>query len=127
MKRVQLKNKRLIEQLLEKELDKLIQKAIGQTPTEITCTFVSRSELTVVIKGVDTPAEQLLLENGKEKTAQRLRGSMHQIIAAQVCDLVEQVCNLRVSDVSVSRQTHTSWLGIFIILRLTNQRSASSA
>ena len=125
MQRVQLKNKRT-EQLLEKELESLIKTAIGQEPAELTCTFVNRSEFTVVIKGIRTPAELLLLRSGKEKTAQRLRSSIHKIIAARVRCIVEKISNNRVSEVFVSRQTHTSWLGIFLILRLSNRRSADS-
>ena len=105
-----------MEQALEKKLATLVCDAIGKYPTEVSCTFVGRSDLAILIEDIKTPVEEFLDHYSSPKTLKRYRRGIERAIGNRVQQLVEETVERPIEQVSMSRQTETRWMGIFILL-----------
>ncbi|MEO0348446.1 MAG: Na-translocating system protein MpsC family protein [Cyanobacteria bacterium P01_A01_bin.15] len=101
---------------LEEDLEQLVYQAIGQYPTDVTCTFIGKSDLAVLIENIETPLEKFLLQQGRVETARDYRRGLHRAIGQRVRQLVEEKIDRSVGEVLTDRQTKTSWMGMFFLL-----------
>lgn len=101
---------------LEEDLEQLVYQAIGQYPTDVTCTFIGKSDLAILIENIETPLEKFLLQQGRVETAQDYRRGLHRAIGQRVRQLVEKRIDRPVGEVLTDRQTKASWMGMFFLL-----------
>lgn len=94
----------------------LINDAIGQYPTDISCTFTGKSDLAILIENVRTPLEVFLSQYCQPETVQAYREGLKCAIGLSVQKLVEETINRPTEKVSINRQTETRWMGIFTLL-----------
>lgn len=105
-----------VERVLEKEIALLVFDAIGQYPMDVSCTFISESDLAILIESVKTPLEDFLNCSCRPEVVQKYRQGVEFAMGKRVHRLVEKVINRQVNQVSITRKTDTRWMGIFAIL-----------
>lgn len=105
-----------VEQVLEREIQTLVDQAIGQPSTDVSCMFISKSDLAVLIENVDTPLESFLGKYCRPETLQAYRGGLEHALGKRVRRIIENTINCPIHQVSMSRQTETRWMGIFALL-----------
>lgn len=106
------------EALLEDELCCLTQRAIGQRPKSVSCKFLNRFDLLIAIEGIETLPESLLRQQGRSLLAQHFRKSLNKALSQRIGHLVEQTTQRSVNHISISRQTDTEWLSLFVSLQV---------
>lgn len=105
-----------VERILEKEIAALVCDAIGQYPIDVSCTFISKSDLAILIENVKTPLEDFLHQSCRPEVVQRYRQGIERAMGHRVHRLVEKIVDRQVDQVSITRKTETRWMGIFAIL-----------
>lgn len=105
-----------IERILEEEIATLVFDAIGQYPMDVSCTFISKSDLAVLIENVRTPLEDFLNRSCRPEVVQKYRQGVEHAMGQRVHRLIEKVIDCQIDRVSITRKTETRWMGIFAIL-----------
>lgn len=105
-----------IEQTLEGEIRLLIYDAVGQYPTDVSCTFIGKSELAILIEDIKTPLEEFLALHCQSKTLQKYHKGIEYAVGKRVQRLIEATVSRPIEQVSMSRKTETRWMGIFILI-----------
>lgn len=100
---------------LENELEALIYQSIGQHPTEVTCSFIGKTDLAVLIEDINTPLEAFLVQYCPSDLVNSYRQGVHRAIGKRVQRLIEQKVNRSVDEVLTDRQTGKSWMGMFFL------------
>ena len=117
MKKREPKNLVSLEHVLEKELPVLINDAIGQQPTDVSCKFIGKSDIAILIENVRTPLEIFLSHYCQPEIVQDYRTGLEYAIGIRVKKLVEKTVGKPIDKFSISRQTETRWMGIFALLQ----------
>ena len=94
----------------------LVNDAIGQYPTDISCKFIGRSDLAILIENIKTPLEVFLSYYCQPEIVQAYRKGLECAIGIRVQKLVEETVNRPTEKISIRRQTETRWMGIFALL-----------
>lgn len=102
-------------ELLENELGALIYQSIGQYPIEVTCSFIGKTDLAVLIENIDTPLEAFLVQYCPADLVNSYRQGLHRAIGRRVQRLIEKRINRSVDEVLTNRQTGKSWMGMFFL------------
>lgn len=105
-----------VEQTLETEIGALIFNAIGQCPSNVSCTFTDKFTLTVLIDNVKTPLEEFLICHCRSETVQNYAHGIESAIERRVRRLIEETVNQSIDQVSMSCKTETRWMGVFVLL-----------
>ena len=116
MKKRVSKSQASVELLLEKEIETLVNDALGQSSADVSCTFIGQSDLAILIENIKTPLEEFLQLHGHSKILRRYRRGLEIAISRRVQKLVEETIEQPTRQVSMRRQTETRWMGIFSFL-----------
>ncbi|MEM9803725.1 MAG: Na-translocating system protein MpsC family protein [Cyanobacteria bacterium P01_D01_bin.56] len=116
MKKRDLKRQPSVEKFLEKEIETLVGNALGQCPTDVSCVFISSSDLVVLVDNVKTPLEDFLTLHCQPAVLQNYRRGLKVAIGKKVQKLVETTIEQPIGQISMSRQTETRWMGIFSLV-----------
>ena len=116
MERKRLTDPALIEKILEDRIRLLVDEAIGQSPIDVSCKFIGRSELAVLVDNVRTPLEEFLLHHCEPETVQEYQKGIEYAMGRRIKSLVESAIDQPIEQVSMSRKTETRWMGIFVLL-----------
>lgn len=105
-----------VEKLLEEEIATLVFDAIGQHPMDVSCTFIGKSDLAILIENVRTPLEDFLSRSCQPEVVQKYRHGMEYAMGKRIHRLIEKVIDCRIAQVSITQKNETRWMGIFAIL-----------
>ena len=104
-----------VEQILEELLKQLISDSIGQYPTNVSCAFVNNSNLAILIENVRTPLEDFLSRYCSPEMLKKYRDGLDHALGKRVYRLVETTIDCPVEQVSMSHQTDTRWMVIYVL------------
>lgn len=116
MKRRDLIGLEVVEQAIENGLKELIQDSIGRCPANVSCTFIGKSDLAILIEDVETPLDSFLQCHCPSETVQQYRKGLQLAIGNRVQKLLEQTIERPIGKVSVSCPTETRWMGVFVLI-----------
>lgn len=104
---------------LERELSQKIQafyrSHLGHQPSKVTCQLFS-TKLAVIIEDSITNAEQILVDEGKNDLAKKVRSNLDDAIQPELQELIEEVAKVTVLDMMSDATLETGRTGIIIIL-----------
>ncbi len=104
---------------LERELSQKIQafyrSHLGHQPSKVTCQLFS-TKLAIIIEDSITNAEQILVDEGKNDLAKKVRSNLDDAIQPELQQLIEEVAKVKVLDMMSDATLETGRTGIIIIL-----------
>ena len=107
---------------LEREISQRIQafyrSYLGHQPSKVT-TQLFDTELAIIIEDSITSAEQILVEEGKNDLAKKVRHSLNRAIEPDLKKLIEKTAGVEVLDILSDATLETGRTGIIIILSQT--------
>lgn len=104
---------------LERELSQKIQafyrSHLGHQPSKVTCQLFN-TKLAIIIEDSITNAEQILVDEGKDDLAKKVRSNLDDAIKPELQQLIEVVTKVKVLDMMSDATLETGRTGIIIIL-----------
>lgn len=114
-----------VERTVSQRIQALYRDKIGHQPSKVTCELFE-DKLTIVLEDSITPAEQLLLQEGKEESVAQLRSELDEIIQPQLKAEIEDIVGIPVLDLLCDSTLDTGRMGLIAILeKAPTLRSAS--
>jgi uncharacterized protein YbcI len=114
-----------VERTISQRIQALYRDKIGHQPSKVTCELFE-DKLTIVLEDSITPAEQLLLQEGKEDSVEQLRSELDEIIQPQLKAEIEDIVGIPVLDLLCDSTLETGRMGLIAILeKAPTLRSAS--
>ncbi|MBE9041954.1 DUF2294 domain-containing protein [Oscillatoriales cyanobacterium LEGE 11467] len=104
-----------IERTLSQRIQALYRERLGHQPSKVTCELFDE-KLTILLENSITPAEQLLLEEGKEESVEHLRSDLDEVIQPYIKTTIEEVLGISVLDLLSDATLETGRMGLIVIL-----------
>lgn len=104
-----------IENVIFQEIQSLFWHQLRHNPAHISCKLYD-SKLVVVIKDALTKPEQLLISNGYEEIAQRIRHSIEEILQPQLKNIIETVTDTKVNNLLLATHIDSNYISIIALL-----------
>ena len=87
-----------IERTLSQRIQALYRTQLEHQPSKVTCQLFDE-KIAVILEDSITQAEQLLVENGQEELAQKVRAELDEALQPQLKELIEEVVGVSVIDI----------------------------
>ncbi|WP_019503745.1 DUF2294 domain-containing protein [Pleurocapsa sp. PCC 7319] len=104
-----------LERKLSQKIQAFYRQSLGHQPSKVTCQFFN-TKLALVIEDSITSAEQILLEEGKNDLAKKVRSNLDDAIQPELKQLIEEVTGTGVVDILSDATLNTGRTGIIIVL-----------
>lgn len=105
-----------IERNLTQKIQAFYLEQLGKRPERVTCQFFDE-KLAIVIEKVVTPSEKLLIENGSQDFAQKLRIQLDTYIKPQLIELIEEIVGTGIITLLVNSDLKIDVSGIIAVLK----------
>lgn len=123
---VELQTRGQLERTLSQRLQAYYRQQLGHQPSKISCQLFD-SKLAIILEDSITPAEKLLLKEGQEALAEKVRFSLNDATKPELKSLIEEVLAVDVIDLLTDATLDTGRTGIIAILENPPQVRLSSA
>ena len=115
---------------LEREISQKIQSFyrshLGHQPSKVTSQLFG-TKLAIIIENSITSAEQILVEEGKDELAKKVRSNLDNAIKPDLKRLIEEIAKVEVLDMLSDATLETGRTGIILILdRIPEMRESVS-
>lgn len=115
-----------LERTLSQRIQALYRQELGQQPSKVTCQFFDE-KLAVVLEDSITPAEQLLVQEGKDELVEKIRSGLDEAAKPLLKKLIEEVLEVQVKDLLSDSTLETGRTGVIAVLDSTpNVRNPES-
>ncbi|MDJ0692540.1 MAG: DUF2294 domain-containing protein [Xenococcaceae cyanobacterium MO_188.B32] len=104
-----------LERKLSQDIQAFYRRHLGQQPSKVTCQLFD-TKLAVIIEDSITNAEQILLEEGKNDLAEKVRSNLDDAIQPELKQLIENVMEVKVVDILSDATLSTGRTGIIAVL-----------
>lgn len=104
-----------VERTISQRIQALYRDQIGHQPSQVTCEIFD-DKLTIVLEDSITPAEQLLLQEGKEESVEELRSELDEVLQPQLKAEIEDILGMTVLDLLCDSTLETGRMGLIAIL-----------
>lgn len=104
-----------VERTISQRIQALYRDRIGHQPSKVTCELFE-DKLTIVLEDSITPAERLLLQQGKESSVTQLRSDIDEIIRPQLKAEIEDIMGISVLDLLSDATLETGRMGLIAVL-----------
>lgn len=104
-----------LERALSQRLQALYRTQLGQRVQQVSCRLFG-SRLAIVLEDAITPAEQILLREGKEELAEKVRDGIDDAIEPQIAALIEEVLGVQAIDFLADSALETGRTGAIVVL-----------
>lgn len=104
-----------VERTISQRIQALYRDRIGHQPSKVTCELFE-DKLTIVLEDSITPAERLLLQEGKESSVTQLRSDIDEIIRPQMKAEIEDIMGIAVLDLLSDATLETGRMGLIAVL-----------
>lgn len=116
-----------LERQLSQKIQAFYRRQLGHQPSKVTCQLFD-SKLAVIIEDSITNAEQLLVEEGKNDLAEKVRSNLDDAIQPELKQLIEEITKVTVLDMLSDATLVTGRTGIIVVLSdLPDLRNSASA
>lgn len=117
-----------LERTLSQRIQAFYRQHLGHQPSQVTCQLFD-NKLAIIVEDSVTPAEQLLVQEGKNKLAEQVRSTLDSAIQDQLKELIEAVLAVKVADLLSDAALETGRTGTIAILsdspRIRNPQAGS--
>ena len=107
-----------LERKISQEIQSFYRHNLEHTPSKVTCQFFG-TKLAIILDDSITNAEQVLLEEGNQKLAVKVRSSIDNAIQPGLIELIEKIAKVTVLDIMSDATLSTGRTGIIVILDST--------
>ncbi len=104
-----------LERKLSQEIQAFYRRHLGHRPSKVTCQLFD-AKLAIIIEDSITSAEQLLVEEGKNKLAEKVRSNLDDAIKPKLKQLIEKIAKTQVIDILSDATLDTGRTGIIAVL-----------
>ena len=104
-----------LERNLSQRIQSLYRSVFGHQPSQVTCNLLD-NKLIIVLENAITQPEQVLVENGQEELAQKVRSSLETVLESQIKELIYEVLGVEVTDLLNDSTFETGRTGTIAIL-----------
>jgi uncharacterized protein YbcI len=104
-----------VERTISQRIQALYRDRIGHQPSKVTCELFE-DKLTIVLENSITPAEKLLLQEGKEESVEQLRSDLDEVIRPQLRSEIEDILGISVLDLLSDATLETGRMGLIAVL-----------
>lgn len=109
-----------LERNLSQKIQAFYRRHLGHQPSKVTCQLFD-SKLAIIIEDSITSAEQILVEEGKNKLAEKVRSNLDEAIQPELKQLIESIVEVEVLDILSDATLNTKRTGIIVVLSQTPQ------
>lgn len=114
-----------VERTISQRIQALYRDRLGHQPSKVTCELFE-DKLTIVLENSITPAEQLLLQEGKEESVEQLRSDLDEVIRPQLKAEIEEILGMSVLDLLSDSTLETGRMGLIAVLESVPSLRSSS-
>ncbi len=107
-----------LERKLSQEIQALYRRNLGHQPSKVTCQFFD-AKLAIIIEDSITSAEQVLIDEGKNDLAEKVRSNLDDAIQPELKQLIEEIAEIKVVDMLSDATLDTGRTGIIVVLSNT--------
>jgi len=107
-----------LERKLSQEIQAFYRLHLGHQPSKVTCQLFG-AKLAVIIENSITNAEKILVEEGKDDLAEKVRSNLDDAIQPELKELIGRVTNVEVLDILSDATLNTGRTGIIVVLSET--------
>ncbi|MDJ0573375.1 MAG: DUF2294 domain-containing protein [Pleurocapsa sp. MO_192.B19] len=104
-----------LERKLSQEIQALYRRNLGHQPSKVTCQFFD-AKLAIIIEDSITSAEQVLIDEGKNDLAEKVRSNLDDAIQPELKQLIEEIAEIKVVDMLSDATLNTGRTGIIVVL-----------
>lgn len=104
-----------VERTISQRIQALYRDQIGHQPSKVTCELFE-DKLTIVLEDSITPAEQLLLQEGKEESVEQLRSDLDEVIRPHLKAEIEDILSISILDLLCDSTLETGRMGLIAVL-----------
>lgn len=114
-----------LERTLSQRIQSLYRSQLEHQPSRVTCQIFDE-KIAIVLEDSITQPEQLLVENGQEELAGKVRAELDEALQPQLKTLIEEVVGVAVIDLLSNAKLKTGRTATVVILAETPQFRKSS-
>lgn len=107
-----------LERKLSQEIQALYRHYLGHQPSKVICQLFDE-KLVIVVENSITSAEKVLMEEGKEDLAKKVRSNLDDAIKPELKQKIEKITELEVLDILSDATMKTERTGIIAVLNNT--------
>ncbi len=122
---VELQTRGQLERTLSQKIQAYYRQQLGHQPSKISCQLFD-SHLAIIVEDSITPAEKLLVKEGKEALAEKVRFSLNDATKPELKNLIEEILSVEVTDLLTDATIETGRTGIIAVLENPPQVRSSS-
>lgn len=104
-----------IERTLSQRIQALYRTQLEHQPSKVTCQLFDE-KIAIILEDSITQPEQLLVENGQEELAEKVRAELDEAIQPQLKTLIEEVVGVDVIDILSNAKLDTGRTATVVIL-----------
>jgi uncharacterized protein YbcI len=104
-----------LERTLSQRVQAFYRTQLGHQPSKVQC-YIADGKVIIVLEDSITKPEQVLLENGQEQLAEKVRNDLDKALHPQLTSLVEEVIGIKVIDLLSDATFDTGRTGTIVVL-----------
>ncbi|VEP13893.1 conserved hypothetical protein [Hyella patelloides LEGE 07179] len=107
-----------LERKLSQKIQAFYNRNLGHQPSKVTSQFFD-AKLAVIIEDSITNAEQILVDEGQNDLAEKVRSNLDDAIQPELKQLIEEITQVKVVDILSDATLDTGRTGIIVVLSKT--------
>ncbi len=107
-----------LERTLSQRIQAFYRDRLGHQPSKVTCQLFDE-KLAIILENSITNAEGLLLEEGQQELARQVRSNLDEAIGPKLIALIEEILNVKVTDLLSDSTLETGRTGTIAVLANT--------
>ncbi len=109
-----------LERKLSQRIQAFYRQHLGHQPSKVTCQLFG-SKLAIILEDSITSAEQILVDEGKNELAKKVRSNLDDAIQPELKELIKGITQVEVIDILSDATLDTGRTGIIVVLSQTPQ------
>lgn len=105
-----------LERTLSQRVQAFYRAQLGHQPSRVQC-YIADGKVIIVLEDSITKPEQVLMENGQEQLAEKVRNDLDKALHPQLVALVEEIVGVKVIDILSDATFDTGRSGTIAILQ----------
>ena len=107
-----------LERNLSQSLQAFYRRHLGHQPSKVTCQLFD-AKLAIILENSITNAEQILIQEGKNDLAKKVRANLDEVTQPKLKQLIEEIMEVKVVDILSDATLDTGRMGIIAVLSET--------
>ncbi|MGF1491236.1 MAG: DUF2294 domain-containing protein [Microcoleaceae cyanobacterium] len=104
-----------LERTLSQRIQSFYREQLGHQPSKVICQLFN-SKLAIVLEQSVTPAENLLIQEGKGELAEEVRSTLDEVTKPRLMELIQEILQINIEDLLSDTTLETGRIGIIAIL-----------